>query len=237
MNRSTFLAAASAASVASAAERVSALGTTVAGITVPDSPLARAATEIARAANTPEILAHSMRVFYFASLLGKAKGIAFDSEAVYVAAILHDVGLSPQHMSADRRFEVDGAMVARDLLKQHNVAPFTEYLVWDAIALHDQGAIALYKQPEVMLVSSGVNTDFGSYLDVLQRPDVAAVLAAEPRTNFIPSFLNTVAAYAKRKPNATGNSWITDVAYKMVPGFHLHNFVDMVTMDDPFAGY
>ncbi|MBV8154271.1 MAG: hypothetical protein JOY98_07615, partial [Candidatus Eremiobacteraeota bacterium] len=45
------------------------------------------------------------------------------------------------------------------------------------------------------------------------------------------------AAYVKRKPFATGNSWITDVGYRMVPGFHVDNFVDAVKSDDPFKDY
>ncbi|MBV8149354.1 MAG: phosphohydrolase, partial [Candidatus Eremiobacteraeota bacterium] len=109
-------------------------------------------------------------------------------------------------------------------------------LIWDAVALHDQGGIARWKQPEVMLVNAGVNTDFGANLDILDRSDVIAVLKAAPRDRFVPVFLNVVAAYVKRKPFATGNSWITDVGYRMVPGFHLDNFVDEVQAD-PFAGY
>ncbi len=206
----------------------------VAGITVPDSPLAREAAAAARESLPPEIFNHSLRTFLFAELVSKARKIDHDVEAVYVASILHDTGLSEAHMSEGYRFEVDGANLARAILKKHGVTGQRADIVWDAVALHDS-SFARWKGPEVRLVSSGVNADFGAFLDVLDHGDVKSVLAAAPRTNFIPAFLKSVAAVAKKKPNATGTCFVTDVAYRMVPGFHLSNFVDDVTGEDPFA--
>lgn len=234
MDRLQFIASLTAAATASAAQLK--LAPIVAGVTIPTSDLARRATAIAAAAESPEVFAHSLRTFLFAELVARASGIQHDTEAVYVASILHDTGLSPQHMSDKRRFEVDGAFLALDLCKKHGVPAERAALIWDAVALHDQGDIARYKQPEVALVNAGVGTDFGAHLDILKKDDVVAVLSAAPRDKFVPVFLDTVAAYVKRKPFATGNSWITDVGYRMVPGFHLDNFVDEVK-DDPFAAY
>jgi hypothetical protein len=70
----------------------------------------------------------------------------------------------------------------------------------------------------------------------MQRNDVVAVLTTAPRNGFIPVFLDVVASVARRKPQATGGCFVTDVAYRMVPGFHLENFCDAVKQD-PFAGY
>lgn len=236
MHRSQFLAALSAAATIPAGASLAADAAAVAGVTVPGSDFAREATLIAKSAESPEVFAHSLRTFYFAELVAKANGIQHDTEAVYVACILHDTGLSPQHMSDKRRFEVDSAFLALDLCKKHQVAPYRMGLIWDAIALHDQGDIARFKQPEVALVNAGVGADFGAYLNLLARSEISAVLAAAPREKFVPVFLNTVAAYVKRKPLCTGNSWITDIGNRMVPGFHLDNFVDEVA-EDPFEGY
>jgi hypothetical protein len=210
--------------------------TAVAGISVPGSQLASEATAIALASGSPEIFAHSLRTFYFAELVARKSGIDHDAEAVYVACILHDVGLAPSHMSETRRFEVDSATIARNLLHKHGIVGARADLVWDAVALHDQAGIARWKQAEVMLVNAGVNTDFGANLEILERRDVTAILRAAPRTGFVPAFLDVVAEYVRRKPFATGNSWITDVGYRMVPGFHVANFVDEVR-DDPFKEY
>ncbi|MBV8434071.1 MAG: HD domain-containing protein [Candidatus Eremiobacteraeota bacterium] len=237
MDRLQFLTSVSAAAVASSVASGSPLPAAIAGVAIPASPFAKEATAIATAGESPEIFAHSLRTFLFAELVAKASAIQHDAEAVYVASILHDTGLSVQYMSEKRRFEVDGAFVALDLCKKHDVAAWKTGLIWDAIALHDQGDIARFKQPEVALVNAGVATDFGAHLDILKHPDVAAVLAAAPRDRFVPVFLDAVAAYVKRKPFATGNSWITDVGYRMVPGFHVDNFVDAVKSDDPFKDY
>ena len=208
--------------------------TSMSGLRLPDTPLAREATLIARAAEPLEIFNHSLRTFLFAELIATAKLIPHDVEAVYVAAILHDTGLTSTHMSEDQRFEVDGANVAREVVARHGIAGPRADLIWDAIALHDQGGIARWKAPEVMLVNAGVAADFGGYLKLLKRKDVVGVLTAAPRTGFIPVFLEAVAAVAKRKPEATGNCFVTDVGYRMVPGFHLENFCDTV-LEDPFA--
>jgi hypothetical protein len=235
MDRLQFIRSVTALAVAPTAVQLNP-GSTIAGVTIPSSDFASEATAIAKAAESPEVFAHSLRTFLFAELVARASRSDHDIEAVYVASILHDTGLCPRLMSEKRRFEVDGAFIALDLCRKHRVSPSRAGLIWDAIALHDQSEIARFKQLEVALVNAGVATDFGAHLDILKRDEVATVLAAAPRDRFISVFLDTVAAYVKRKPFATGNSWITDIGYRMVPGFHVGNFVDAVK-DDPFKGY
>lgn len=198
--------------------------------------LAREATNIAADVEPPEIFNHSLRTFVFAELIAQARKTKHDAELVYVASILHDTGLTHRYMSEGERFEVDGANLARQVLNRHNVSARDTDVVWDAIALHDSGGIARWKQPEVLLVNAGVSADFGAYLPLLQRDDVVAVLRAAPRTGFIETFVDAVAAVAARKPEATGNCFVTDVGYRRVPGFHLTNFCDAVK-DDPFTSY
>lgn len=208
----------------------------IGGITIPDSTVAREATELARESLPLEIFNHCMRTFLFAELIAKANSIRHDAELVYVASILHDTGMSPRHMSDAAPFEVDGADVARSLLLRHGIAGARVDLAWDAIALHDNGGIAQRKAPEVVLVNSGVSADFGGSLERLERADVRAVLAFAPRTRFIEAFLDASAAVAKRKPLASAHSFVADVGYRRVPGFHLPNFCDAVRTD-PFATY
>ncbi len=209
---------------------------TIAGISVPDSALAREATDIARGALPAEIFNHSLRTYLFAELVAAAKKIDHDAELVYVASILHDTGMAARYMSDQRPFEVDGAFVARDLLEKHGVTADRAAAAWDAVALHDNGAIAAHKQPEVRLVSAGVGADFGAYLDLIPREQIVDILRAAPRTNFIDVFLDATAAVAKRKPQASAHSFVADVGYRKVPGFSLPNFCDEVK-DDPFAAY
>jgi len=53
-----------------------------------------------------------------------------------IASCFIPVGLTPQYASADKRFEVDGANVARDFLRSHGIAERDIGTVWTAIALH-----------------------------------------------------------------------------------------------------
>jgi HD superfamily phosphodiesterase len=61
-------------------------------------------------------------VYYFGSLAGKRRGLKFDPELLYIAAMFHDMGLTPQHSSKSDRFEVDGANTARTFLRRHNIS-------------------------------------------------------------------------------------------------------------------
>jgi HD domain-containing protein len=205
-------------------------------VDIPRSSMADEATAIARAAYREPLYNHALRSFLFARLIARAKSIRYDPELLYIAAIMHDVGLSPLHMSATERFEVDGANAARSLLEKHGVTASKVDVVWDAIALHDSGGLAKWKAPEVRLVNAGVAADFGAHLELLDRTDVTSVLRAAPRTGFVDDFLSSVAEVVKRKPFATGNCFVTDVGYRLVPGFHLDNFCDQVR-SDPFAAY
>jgi hypothetical protein len=140
----------------------------------------------------------------------------------------------PKYMSDRRPFEVDGADVARALLAKYGASEYRQLLAWDAIALHDNGGIAQHKQAEVMLVNAGVNADFGAYLDSMATADVKQILEAAPRTNFFEAFVAAAAVVAKRKPSACAHSFVADIGYCKVPGFHLPSFCDAVKVD-PFA--
>ena len=209
----------------------------IAGVAIPESALAREAAAIARASLPREIYNHCMRTYLFAELLGRSMGVDHDSELVYVAAILHDAGLSPLHASEKEHFQVDGANLSRDVLKRYGVIGSKADVVWDSIALHDQGAIARWKGKEVMLVSFGVSADFGGRIDRLAPGDVRAVLRAAPRDNFAPAFLAASTAVAAKKPATAAPFWLTDVAERTVPGLHYPNFVDSLQGEDPFAAF
>src|SRR5262249_7383512 len=73
--------------------------TSVSGVTIPDSKLARETTELVRDTESPLLFNHSTRVYYFGSLAGKRRGLKFDSELLYVGAMFHDMGLTPQYSS------------------------------------------------------------------------------------------------------------------------------------------
>src|SRR4051794_16770312 len=134
--------------------------TTIAGIPIPDSALAREATELVREVSTPLLFDHSRRVFLWGSLQGEQLGLDYDPELLYVGAMFHDLGLVPGgHRSAHERFEIDGANAARAFLERHGLPEEQVMTVWDSIALHTTPEVPRYKQPEVRLMTLGVQYD------------------------------------------------------------------------------
>jgi HD superfamily phosphodiesterase len=83
--------------------------TSIAGVKIPDSKLAREATELVRDTESPLLFNHSTRVYYFGALAGARRGLKFDAELLYIGAMFHDMGLMPRSSSKADRFEVDGA--------------------------------------------------------------------------------------------------------------------------------
>jgi HD superfamily phosphodiesterase len=127
----------------------------VRGITVPDSKLAREITELVRDTESPLLLHHSSRVYYWGVLAGKRRRLKFDPELLYAGAMFHDMGLTPAH-STHERFEVDGANAARDFLHSRGIAQADIDTVWTAIALHTTPGIPQHMHPVIALVTAGV---------------------------------------------------------------------------------
>jgi len=200
----------------------------IAGIKAPDSRLAVEATELAREVSAPVVFNHVMRSWLFAETLGRARGIKYDRELVYVGAILHDLGLTDR-FAGPERFEVDGANAARDLLRAHGTAEDKIWLVWDAIALHSTPSIASSKQPEVAVVHFGISVDVvGFGIEEVPRASIDAITAAYPRLHFKRDFMKSLAAVAARKPHQAFGNFVADVGERHVKGFARLNFCDLM---------
>src|SRR5229473_4531174 len=119
----------------------------LAGVVVPDSKLAREVTELVRDSEPALLFHHSSRVYYWGALTGKRHGFRFDPELLYAGAMFHDMGLTPKHSSAHERFEVDGANAARDFLRSHRIPQADVDTVWTAIALHTTPGIPGHMHP------------------------------------------------------------------------------------------
>ncbi len=206
----------------------------VAGITIPDSKLARQATELAREASSPMMFNHVMRSYFFGELLAGKRGIKHDAELVYLATVLHDLGLTAK-FQGPFRFEVDGANAAREFLKSRGVPAEKTALVWDAIALHSTPGIALHKEPEVVVAALGIGVDVPGFgAGELPASALAQVVAAYPRMRFKTAFMDDLIEITRRKPQVTFGSFLVEVGYRHVPGFSSPNFCDLMA-GAPFA--
>lgn len=202
---------------------------TIAGITVPDSALATEATELVRQATTDLVYHHCRRVFLFGSLRGIETGVQADPELLYVGAIFHDLGLTETFARDDQRFEIDGADEARRFLLAHEVPEERVRLVWEAIALHTTPEVPYRLEPEIALVTAGVETDvLGIALEELDAADVAAVTEAHPRPGFKKAIVDAFADGFRHRPATTFGTVNGDVLEHRVPGFRHIDFVEVI---------
>jgi hypothetical protein len=208
---------------------VTTIQTEIAGIPIPDSMLAREATEFVHDVSTPLLFDHSRRVFLWASLQGHELGLDHDPELLYVGAMFHDVGLLEGHRSEHERFEIDGANAARAFLERHGLPEERVMTVWESIALHTTPEVPRYKQPEVRLVTLGVEYDvLGLHFDELSPYQRAEVLAAHPRTGFKTGIVEAFSAGMRDKPETTFGTLNTDILEATVPGYVRPNFCDYI---------
>jgi len=207
---------------------------TIAGVEIPDSRIAREATELLREVSTQLLYDHSRRVFLWGALQGANRGLRVDPELFYVAAMFHDLGLVAGHRSADERFEIDGANEARRFLEQRGVPEASVMTVWEAIALHTTPEIPRYKQPEVALVQAGVELDvLGQGFSEVPAAAREDVLAAHPRAGFKEGIVDAFADGMRFKPGTTFGTMNTDILEARMPGYVRPNFCDLIA-NSPF---
>ncbi|MFD3534507.1 HD domain-containing protein [Streptomyces sp. NPDC058664] len=199
---------------------------------IPDSKLATAATELVRDTASDLVYHHSRRVYLFGALRGHARGLAFDPELLYVGAMFHDLGLGEAHRSSGRRFEVDGAEGAAAFLRAQGADEDAVRRVWTAIALHTTPGIPEFMEPEIALVTAGVEYDvLGIGYDdptAVTPEDRAEIVAAHPRPDFKRRILEAFAEGVAPRPDTTFGNVKADVLRHYVPGFTPGDFVTTI---------
>lgn len=202
---------------------------TIAGIAIPDTPLVREVTDYIRAAEDDLLFDHSRRVFLFGALQGRRLGLQPDLELLYVGAMFHDIGLTERYRTSMLRFEVDGANAARDFLLERGYDPADARKVWLGIALHTTPGVPEFLDPEIALVTAGVETDvLGMGRDDLAPEALDAVTAAHPRPDFKKRIIAAFNDGMKHRPDSTFGTMNDDVLARFDPTFQRENFVDII---------
>ncbi|AIY46802.1 HD domain-containing protein [Mycolicibacterium fortuitum] len=202
----------------------------IAGIELPDTALVRETTEYIRDVEDDLLFHHSRRVFYFGALQGLRRGLQPDLELLYVGAMFHDIGLTEGYRTTSKlRFEVDGANAARDFLLQRGVDEAAARKVWLGIALHTTPGIPEFLDPEIALVTAGVETDvLGIGRDDLTPDVLAAVTAAHPRPDFKNRILRAFTDGVQQRPGSTFGTVNADVLAHFDDSFVREDFVEII---------
>lgn len=206
---------------------------TLAGITIPDSLLVDEALDYARKACEPYLFNHVVRSWLFAARIGELQGIEHDAEVLAVGTLLHDITLN-NRFAGPRRFEVEGADLARTFVTERGFNPRRAQLIWDSVALNSTPSIGLYKEAEVALCTTGICLDVvGLKYELMSPADVARIVAEFPRLAMKQKMTQCFCHIAKKHPETTYDNFCRDFGERFIAGYKAPSSVDFV-MNAPF---
>ncbi len=202
----------------------------ITGVKIPDSQLAREATQFIRDTESDFLFQHSTRVYFWGALTGKRKKLAFDPELLYTATMFHDLGLTSGFRESRLRFEVDGANAARDFLRSHGISESDVEKVWLAIALHTTPGISEHLHSVAALTAEGVMMDLISLgYDEFTDAQREAVVTAYPRApQFVEDLLQAFCDGLKHRPETTQQTGLADIMVDKDPHFHRSDFCSLM---------
>lgn len=205
----------------------------IAGVSVPDTPLISRAIDYARANQEPYLFNHGMRSWLFAVALAQLKQAAYDGEVLAVTCLLHDIGLSCE-AKGTLRFEVEGANTVRTFARGEGMDERRSQLIWDGVALNSTPSIAFYKEAEVALATGGIALDWGGWgTETLGEARVAAIVEAFPRLDMKRQFTRAVCCICESRPDTTYDNFARDFGDRFVKGYTRPSTVDFL-MNSPF---
>ena len=208
----------------------------ISGIRIPDSAIAREATQLVRDTESELLFLHSMRVYAWGALAGQRRNLAFDPELLYVGAMFHDLGLTDRFRESTLRFEVDGANAAAEFLRSHGIDQSDIDKVWSAIALHTTPGIPQFMHSEAALlhVAAGMDVAGRAYADFTPE-EREAVIAAWPRAHgFEHAIIDTFYEGMKHRPDSTFGTFNDDFLAWKNPTFNRGNMCSII-MHSPWS--
>jgi hypothetical protein len=173
-------------------------------LVVPDTAASAAALEVASAYQSPALLNHSLRAYVWAAAHGMTRGIGFDPELLYVAALFHDLGLVPAFDSHAVSFEEAGGHVARVFAAGAGWPAERRERLAEVIIRHMWPRVDVSVDPEGYLLARATETEIiGTNVNDFPPGFRAEVLERHPRLDITENFLACFEAQAKRKPDSS----------------------------------
>jgi hypothetical protein len=174
----------------------------LADLPVPDTAAAGAALDVARAFHTDAFVHHCVRSYLWAAALAASEGTAFDAELLYVAAMLHDLGLVEPFDSHDAAFEFAGGSVGWVFAAGAGWPPARRDRVREIVVAHMADAVDPAEDPEGALLNQGTGVDVsGRGLDRLPASLRAEIMERWPRLTLAAEFDACFRDQAARKPD------------------------------------
>jgi HD domain-containing protein len=164
---------------------------------------AKAALSVATRFYSPALLNHAIRSYLWGAMYGTAHGITFDDELYYVAALLHDIGLTEAFDSHSLPFEEAGAQLAWAFGVAAGWPAERAARVSEIIVLHMRDDVSPADDPESHILQVATSWEVAGRRAQEFPPDTRAeMLARYPRLGFGAEFLVSLEDQARRKPGS-----------------------------------
>jgi hypothetical protein len=205
----------------------------LAGVVVPDTDVVRRALEFAENKCEAYLFNHVVRSWLFATSIASIQNVDYDREVVAIGTLLHDVTLN-MSFRGPRRFEVEGADIARQFAIDAGLDARRVQLVWDCVALNSTPSIGLYKEAEVSLCTAGICLDVvGLGYEKICAVEMKAITTAFPRLEMKKRMTKCFCHMVEAAPQTAHDNFLRDFGARYVSGYSPPSSVDFV-MNAPF---
>ena len=174
----------------------------LANVPVPTTPAAQAAYDVVSRFSAPALVNHCARSYLFAASRAALDGLSVDHEVLYVASLLHDLGLEDVFDSHLIPFEEAGGSVAW---------VFASGAGWPAGRCDHTAAVivAHMRGTDPAVDPEGHLLDLATGLDISGRGEEnwplelrREIVARYPRLDLVSRFTACIIDQAKRKPQS-----------------------------------
>jgi predicted metal-dependent HD superfamily phosphohydrolase len=170
-------------------------------IELPDTAAASAALDVATTYLSDSMLRHSLRVHVWAAAYGDQRGLGYDAELVFVAAMFHDLSLVPVFDSHTVAFEEASGHLARVFATGAGWSPARRERLGEVIVRHMWTDVDPAEDVEGHLLARAAAVDIvGRNVDDFTPAFRDEVLHRYPRDGLLEEFLACFQAQATRKP-------------------------------------
>jgi HD domain len=169
----------------------------------PDTAAAVAANQVARRYCSSALYAHSVRSYLWGIAYAEREGLDFDGELFYVAAMLHDVGLTRPFDAHQMPFEEAGGQVAWVLAAAAGWPDDRRMRVAQVIEKHMWPSVDPLEDVEGHLLEVATSIDIsGRGLHLIPIDLQTDVIAAWPRLDLAAEFTECLRLQGERKPTS-----------------------------------
>jgi hypothetical protein len=166
-----------------------------------ETPAIRAAREVVAAFSSPSLVNHCERSYLWSAALGEITGVAYDHELLYVASMVHDLGLVPAFDNHLAPFEDAGGDVGWVFAAGLGWPPERRTRVKEIVVRHMWDEVDPALDAEGHLLCEGTGLDISGRNSGTWPADLRAeVLERYPRLGLPAEFTAALQEQARRKP-------------------------------------